>query len=98
VLCSTNTLKKYNRISKYVSDLRFDDLVKSRRIVIPVANQARDDVSVIPNILNLLDSGFPGFVAIGQISYILIFVIPGLTRARSEALALSSAFSKSYVT
>jgi hypothetical protein len=39
-----------------------------------------------------LDSRLPDCAATGKTSHNAVFVIPGLTRARSEALALSSFF------
>jgi hypothetical protein len=45
-----------------------------------------------------LDVRLRGCVKIDKTAHIAVFVIPGLTRARSEALALSSVFSNYYAT
>jgi hypothetical protein len=43
-----------------------------------------------------MDSRVRGCFVNGRMTSNGVFVIPGLTRARSEALALSSAFSDAY--
>ena len=46
----------------------------------PDPDRVRDDGSGSHNMLNLLDSGFPDCVTIGNSAHIGLFVIPGLTR------------------